>query len=403
MKRELSDLAIFGGQPEFTHPLHVGRPLIGDRSALFGRLGDALDRRWLSNEGRLVKEFEERIAEHLEVEHCVAVSSGTTALQIVAKAAGVRGTALMPSFTFVATPNALHWQGVSPLFCDVISDTHNLDPEAARPLLGGEVTAIIGVHLWGRPCEPDDLQALANEHSIPLIFDAAHAFSCSHKGCMIGGFGAAEVFSFHATKFLNAGEGGAITTNDGALADEARLMRNFGFTGYDRSALAGINGKMSELTAAMGLTSLDSLPAFADSNFEVFSAYEEALRDLPGIALIRPKEGERHNHHHVVVEVDAEEAGVSRDALYRTLWEENILARRYFHPGAHRMEPYLSTMPNVGDRLPATEFLSNRTLALPSGGEMDSHRALQVSEVLRFLISAGREFEQRLTAAAGLG
>lgn len=400
MKASLDDLAIFGGQPIFPFPLHVGRPHIGDREALRARLEDALERRWLTNNGRHVQELERRVADHLGVEHCVATCNGTTALQIAARAANLTGEVIVPSFTFVATVHALEWLGLTPVFCDIDPDTHNIDPQAAERLAGDRVTGIVGVHLWGRPCATDQLSAVAERHGLKLIFDAAHAFGCSHMGRMIGGFGDAEVFSFHATKVLNAAEGGAITTSDAALAARARLMTNFGFAEYDQVVSAGTNGKMSELSAAMGLTSLESVEEFIAADRRNFDAYRSGLDGVPGISLVEHDDRrERRTLHHVVVEV-ASERTLPRDALHRVLWAENVLARRYFFPGAHRMEPYRTAAPNAGARLPATERLADRTLVLPSGGELGAGRVMAICDTVRFACGHGPEIVERLARDA---
>ena len=397
MKTSLDDLALFGGEPAFPHPLHVGRPHVGDQTALLARIGDALERRWFTNGGRYVEQLEDRIADYVGVKHCVATCNGTTALQITARACGLSGEVLVPAFTFVATAHALAWQGVTPVFCDIGAASHNLDPEAARRLITDRTTGIVGVHLWGRPCDVDALQALAREHDLRLIFDAAHAFGCSHRGRMIGGHGDAEVFSFHATKLLNAGEGGAIVTNDDDLAARARLMRNFGFADYDQVVSLGINGKMSEIAAAMGLTSLDSLDEFLDANRLNHAAYQAGLADIPGVSLVRYAGKERHNYEYAVVELD-DGAGISRDLAHRVLWAENVLARRYFYPGVHRMEPYRSGGSGVGAPLPVTERLADRILVLPNGGDIDPADATAVCELLSFAIANRAEIDRRLSS-----
>ena len=392
----MDDLAVFGGEPAFSSPLHVGRPHIGNRRELAARFEDLLDRRWLTNDGRYVQEFERGIERYLGVEHCVATSSGTTALQIATRAGGLSGDVLVPSFTFIATPNALAWQGLNPVFCDVDPTTYTIDPDAAENLISTRVTGIVGVHLWGRPCKVDALAALADRQDLRLILDASHAFGCSHRGRMIGTFGDAEVFSFHATKPLNTAEGGAIVTNDGALADRARLMRNFGFADYDRTAGLGINGKMSEFSAAMGLTSLDSLPRFIAANRRNYEGYRAGLANVPGLSLVPHERTERHNYHDVVVEVSEGDAGISRDVVQRVLWEEKVLARRYFYPGAHRMEPYRSTIASAGSTLPVTEHLAAKTLVLPNGGEIRAQEIEGVCELAAFVVENGAEVARRL-------
>src|SRR5919201_6342915 len=336
---QCADLAVFGGAPAFEAKLHVGRPNMGDRRRLVARLDDILDRRWFTNDGCYVQEFERAIAEIVGVRHCIAMCNGTVALEILIRALGLSGDVILPSFTFVATAHALHWQGITPVFCDIDPHTHSIDSDKARKLITPRTTAIIGVHLWGRGCDVEALAALAQQHDLRLIFDAAHAFGCSYKGRMIGSFGDAEVFSFHATKFFNTFEGGAVVTNDDALAAKIRLMRNFGFAGYDNVAYIGTNGKMSEICAAMGLTGLENLEESIAINYHNYKEYQHELADVPGVHLLAYDERERCNYQYVVVEIDETVTGISRDKVMDILWSENVLARRYFYPGCHRMEP----------------------------------------------------------------
>ena len=258
-KRSLSELAIFGGSPAFDETLHVGRPNIGDRARLLARIDDMLDRRWLTNRGPFVQELETKLAALLGVRHVVAICNGTVALEIAARALGLTGEVIVPAFTFVATAHALQWQEITPVFCDVDPATHLLDPARVEAMITPRTSGIVGVHVWGQACNVEALAEIAQRRGLRLIYDAAHAFACSHGGQMIGNFGDAEVFSFHGTKFFNTFEGGAVATNDDDLAQRIRLMTNFGFTGFDTVVTIGINGKMSEVSAAMGLTGLESL------------------------------------------------------------------------------------------------------------------------------------------------
>ena len=341
----LEGLAVFGGGPRFAEKLHVGRPNVGDKERLMQRISDVVDSRWLTNDGPYAREFEERIAELVGVRHCVATCNATIGLEVAAQAAGLSGEVIVPSLTFVATAHALRWIGLKPVFCDVDPLTHNIDPERVEEKVSPHTTAMLGVHLWGRPCDVEALEEISTRHGLKLMFDAAHAFGCSRGGRMVGGFGDAEVFSFHATKFFNTLEGGAIVTNDDGLAEKARLMKNFGFSGYDQVTELGVNGKMNEFSAAMGLTSLESLDEFVAVNRRNYEHYRDSLRDVPGIRLADYDEGESNNYQYVVLEVDEEEAGIRRDDLVEVLWAENVVARRYFYPGCHRMEPYHSEGP----------------------------------------------------------
>ncbi|MBV8856075.1 MAG: aminotransferase class I/II-fold pyridoxal phosphate-dependent enzyme [Acidobacteria bacterium] len=388
---KLRDLAILGGEPAFSdsEKLHVGRPNIGDRASLLKRIDRLLDTRWLSNSGPLEKEFEQRLAEMVGVKHCVVMCNATVALEIAIRALGLTGEVVVPSFTFIATAHAARWQQVTPVFCDIDPRTHNIDPAQVERVLTPRTTGIIGVHVWGRPCDIDGLAEVAGRHDLKLLFDSAHAFGCSYKGRMIGGFGDAEVFSFHATKFFNTFEGGAVVTNNDELANRMRLMKNFGFAGYDEVVSIGINGKMAEVAAAMGLTNLESLDEFIAVNRRNYELYAEGLRGVAGVKLIEYDRGEENNFQYVVTEVDEAAAGLTRDELMRVLLAENVLARRYFYPGCHRMEPYRSDFPDL--HLPETEGLAARVLSLPTGQTVTPDAVGLICDIIRAALGRAGE------------
>jgi dTDP-4-amino-4,6-dideoxygalactose transaminase len=402
MKPPIGNLAIFGGPPAFEDKLHVGRPNIGNRERLLERINDILDRRWLTNNGPYVQELERRIAELAGVKHCIAMCNGTVALEIAIRAAGLTGEVIVPSMTFIATAHALQWQQITPVFCDIDQKTYNLDPNRVEEMVTSLTTGIVGAHLFGRPCNVDALQEIARRRNLKLIFDAAHAFGCSYKGRMIGGFGDAEMFSFHATKFFNTFEGGAIVTNDDDLAARIRLMKNFGFAGYDNVIYIGTNGKMSEVSAAMGLTGLESLEEFISANHRNYIEYKHALQGIPGIQLITYDETERCNCQHIVLEIDEQATGISRDQMVDILHAENILARRYFYPGCHNMEPYRSHFPNTRLLLPETEKLVARVLSLPTGATVGSREISGICQIIRLVVEHGNEVGERLKEAKRL-
>jgi dTDP-4-amino-4,6-dideoxygalactose transaminase len=392
--RPTAKLAVLGGAPAFADKIHVGRPNIGDRARLFGRLNTILDTHWLSNGGPFVQELEQRIASEVGVKHCIAMCNATVALEIAIRALQLSGEVIVPSFTFVATAHALQWQEITPVFCDIKLDTHNIDPAKVRDLITPRTTGILGVHLWGRPCDIDALQRIADEFHLKLLFDAAHAFGCSYSGRKIGGFGDAEVFSFHATKFVNSGEGGAVVTNDDGLAGRIRLMKNFGFANYDNVVYIGTNGKMNEVCAAMGLTNLEDMETFVARNKSNFEIYRNNLRGIPGVSLLSYQPDNLPNYQYVVLEIDETRFGLARDELLKLLHSENVLARRYFFPGVHRMEPYRSHFPHARLLLPNTELLVTRVLHLPTGTgvteadinkicDIIGHAQTQASEIRR--------------------
>ena len=394
----IGDLAIFGGRPAFAEKLHVGRPNMGDRHRLLERINDILDRRWFTNGGKYVAEFEHRVAQIAGVRHCIAVCNGTVALEIVVRALGLTGEVILPSFTFIATAHALQWQGIRPVFCDVDPRTHNIDPEQVESLITPRTTGIVGVHVWGRPCDTERLERVARAHRLRLLFDAAHAFACSHHGRMIGSFGDAEVYSFHATKFINTFEGGAIVTNDSDLAARIRLMKNFGFAGYDNVIYIGTNGKMTELSAAMGLTAVESLEEIVAVNRRNYELYRDGLAGLPGIELVAYDPAEKNNYQYVVVTLDSAKLWVSRDDLVRVLHAENVIARRYFYPGCHRMEPYRSLYHQDHSLLPCTETLSQSVLSLPTGTCVGPEAIAAICDILRLVVTHHGEVRQRMEA-----
>lgn len=384
--RYKSDLAINGAPPAFAQALHVGRPNVGSKDAFLKYIDGIFERNWLTNNGPLVQEFEQRVADLHEVKHCVSMTNGTIALEIAIRALELKGEVIVPSYTFIATAHALHWQGIVPIFADVDPVTHNIDPSAVRRMITPMTSGIIGVHLWGRGAPVQELQSIADDHDLKLLFDAAHAFGCSLDGSMIGSFGACEVLSFHATKFFNSFEGGAILTNSDILADKVRLMRNFGFSGFDNVIHPGTNGKMIEVSAAMGLVNLDSIGEVINVNYENYKAYQRALSDIPDIKLLTFDEEEHNNFQYVVIEVE-ETCPASRDQIVDALHAENILARRYFWPGCHMMEPYCSLYPHAGLMLEKTNRLAERVIVLPSGSAINCDIAELISTVIRVVVA----------------
>jgi dTDP-4-amino-4,6-dideoxygalactose transaminase len=376
-------LALLGAAPAFAEPLHVGRPNVGDRQRFLAKVEDMLERRWLTNDGPLVREFEEKIATFVGVRHCVAMCNATVALEIAIRALGLKGEVILPSYTFVATAHALQRQEITPVFGDMDPRSHNIDPAGIDRLVTPRTTGIIGVHVWGRACDTVALQAVADRHGLKVMYDAAHAFGCSHGNSMIGGFGACEVFSFHATKFVNSFEGGAVVTNDDEVARKMRLMRNFGFSGYDRVIYLGTNGKMTEICAAMGLESIHAMAEFVAINKRNYEMYCDGLRGLAGISVIDYTAAEHNNYQYVVIEVDPDAAALNRDDLVAVLHAENVLARKYFWPGCHRMEPYRSLQPNAGLLLPETERIAERVVVLPTGQTVTGETITIVCDIVR--------------------
>lgn len=363
-------------------------------------VNDILDSRWLTNHGKYVKELESRVARLVGVRHCIAVCNATIGLELLVRALPMHGEVIVPSFTFVATAHALQWQGISPVFADIDPHTHCLAPASVAAAITSKTTGIVGVHIWGEPCATAELQQLAERHRLHLIFDAAHAFGCASRGQMIGTFGRAEVFSFHATKFINAFEGGAIVTDDDALAEKLRLMQNFGFSGYDNVIYIGTNGKMTEIAAAMGLANIDSMAEIIEHNRENYLEYQKQLKALPGLSIKTVSQSEKRNFQYIVTEVDESVLGLTRDELVQVLHAENVIARRYFYPGVHNMEPYRSR-PGRSSFLEETEALCKRVLILPTGTAVSRTDIASVCGAIRVAATNAPLVKDRLKAMAG--
>ena len=362
---------------------YIGRPNIGNQSRFYSRLDALMERRWLTNDGEFVRELEQKLSDYLGVEHCVAMCNGTVALELAIRANTMTGKVLIPSMTFIATAHALKWQEITPVFVDIDPSSYNLCPESVTGLIDHEVSAILGVHLYGRPCAIDALTQIAEENDLKLVFDAAHAFGASFKGQKVGGNGNCEVFSFHATKVFNTFEGGAVTTNDHELAKKLRLMRNFGFEGEDCVSYIGTNGKMAEVNAAMGLTNLEQIDDFIEVNRQNYLAYKEGLHSVEGIDLIAYDERESNNFQYVIIRIDEARFGHSRDTLKVYLSSHGVMARRYFHPGCHKMEPYNSLYPDAALNLSETESFSRLVLALPTGTQISVEEVHEVCNLIK--------------------
>lgn len=343
---------------------YVGTPNLVDKKKFFSMINKIWKSKRLSNDGPYVKEFEHQIKQFLNVPHAIVVCNATIGLQILAKVLFNEKLFIVPSFTFAATVYALDWIGFNPMFADIDLETHNILPitYANYP--------IVATHIWGRPCP---IEALTS-NKVPVIFDAAHAFGCSYNGIKIGNFGGGEVFSFHATKFINSFEGGVITTRSDETAEKCRLFRNFGFEGYDNSITIGINAKMNEVQAAMGLCSLDDYDKIVAHNKNNYDVYCEKLDNIEGIKVVKYNPEYTPNYQYMVIEIEK-----NRDSLYKFLWDNDIFVRRYFYPGVHNMAHYKS----FGSILPKTDILCDRVMVLPNGTSINEKDVKRICKFIR--------------------
>lgn len=354
-----------------------------DKEKVLEKISQVLDNQWLTNMGPLSLELEERIAEMLGVKHCICVCNATIGLELLQRALDLKGEVIIPSFTFIATAHSLRWQRIDPVFCDVRLEDHLIDPNQIEALITPRTSGIMAVPIWGQPCDYEILQHIAGKHNLKLIFDSAHAFACKSGDRYLGSFGDAEVFSFHATKVFSTGEGGAITTNSDNLADKLRLMRNFGFTAYDRTDHIGTNAKLSEFAAAYGLVHLDDLDSIISHNKLIHQSYLKEFSKFNEISFLDYNFDGMSNYQYVVAKVSAN----VRDSLVKYFHDKGILLRRYFYPGCHRMEPYQSCEKYESINLPNTEQISPEIVIFPTGKQVTAEDIQNFSQLFENFVN----------------
>jgi len=333
--------------------------------------------------GQHLRAFEAAIAEHLAVKHAVAVSSCTTGLMLTYQGLGLTGDVVVPSFTFMATVSALIWAGLRPVFADVDAGTTNLDPTAAEAAITPNTTAIVAVHNFGNPADIAGLQEVADRHGLKLIFDAAHGFGACYQGTSVGGQGDAHVYSLSPTKLLIAGEGGIVATNDDRLAENLRLGREYGNSGNYDSAFAGINARMPEFNALLGLHSLAMLEDAARRRNQVVALYHQELGRLPGIGFQTVRHGNRSSYKDFSITVDSDAFGLTRDQLALALAAHNVDTRKYYEPPVHRQMAYRAY--DDGRPLLHTDWLSMHSLSLPIWSSMSDEVALGICSAVQHI------------------
>ncbi len=362
------ELCIHSGTPLFATPQYVGSPIVEDETqARFHRLiDDVFARNYFTNNGPLLQRLEEEVAKRHKVRHAVIVSNATLAQVLVLRAMKLnQGEAIVAGNTFVATPHGCAWEGMRIRYADLQPETLNMDPDDVERKIGPETKAIIPTHIFGVFADMKRLRDIANRHDVALLADAAHCFDCDQAGVMAGGFGVAEWISFHATKFFSTVEGGAIVTNDDALARELKLLRDFGRIAPGPYSALGLNCKESEIHAAFGLASLPVLEERRQLLGQVRQAYMDVLDGIPGIR-VHPVGATGRNNYRYFALLVGPEFGVPRDVLAEVLKRENMILQEYFYPGCQRLEYYRRLDPAMAESLPVTDAMLESILCLPT-------------------------------------
>jgi dTDP-4-amino-4,6-dideoxygalactose transaminase len=373
--------AILGGDPLFASGLPLARPSVPDAERITAQIRRILDSGVLTN-GPYVRDLEDATEAYLGVRHCVAVSSCTSGLMLLLRAADLSGDVVLPSFTFAATAHAVAWNGLRPVFADVDAETLTLSPVRAAHATGMRTSAILATHLYGAPCDVDALTDLAHRTGVRLFFDAAHALGARHGDDPVGRFGHAEVFSLSPTKPVIAGEGGIIATNDDDLAERCRIGRDYANPGDYDCLFVGLNARMSELHAALALASLDDVDKRILRRNELAGRYRDVFASIPGISFPRVAEGDVCTYKDFTIVIEPDEFGLSPDRLGSALAAEGIDTRRYYSPPVHRMKAYRS-FAHVDGALSITDAAAGRVLTLPMFDEMSDGSVEGVAQAVR--------------------
>ena len=363
-------------------PITVTSPLLPNLDDLIPMLKDIWDSKWLTNNGHYHKELEKALAEYLGVKYLSLFTNGTLPLITALQAMRITGEVITTPYSFVATTHSIWWNGLKPVFVDVEEETGNIDPEKIEAAITPHTTAIMPVHVYGTPCNTKRIQEIADIYGLKVIYDAAHAFGVRVNGESILKSGDMSTLSFHATKVYTTVEGGALICHDEATKKRIDYLKNFGFAGETTVGAPGINSKMDEIRSAFGLLNLKQVDNAISSRKATAEKYRNALRDVPGIRMLKDIEGVRHNYSYFPIFIDEKQYGMSRDALYTKLKEHNILGRRYFYPLISTFSAYKGSESANPANLPVAHKLADQVLCLPMYAGLTDHEINRILEIL---------------------
>lgn len=351
-------------------PILVTRPLLPKIEDYQSGLESIWESRWLSNNGRKSQELEAKLTEYLGVPNVSLFNNGTIALLTAVQSLRLQGEVITTPFSFPATTHVLTWNGIQPVFCDICPDTLTLDPAKIEELITAKTSAILGVHVFGVPCYVNEIRDIADRHGLRVIYDGAHSFGTAVDGHPIGSFGDITMFSFHPTKLFHTGEGGALTYNDSNLKERINLLKNFGIKNQEEVILPGINGKMNELSAAMGLEVLPLVNGERYKRAGLRELYRQRLEGIPGISLVEMPPNVTNSEQYFVIRINKETYGLSRDELHDVLIKEDIIPRKYFYPLISKYPCYSAYPSARPENLPIATQVEMEVLCLPFFGDL---------------------------------
>jgi dTDP-4-amino-4,6-dideoxygalactose transaminase len=350
----------------FPEPLYVTRPAIPSLDAYADRLRPVWEKRWLANAGDSHQELERRLALYLGTEHVSLFCNGTIAMLVGIQSLGIEsGEVVTTPFTFPATTHTLFWNRLTPVFCDIKPDDYTLDPAKLEACITPNTRAILPVHVYGGLCDMNAIEAIARRHRLPVLYDAAHVFGVTATDGPPLARGDLSVLSFHATKVFTTAEGGAVIARDAAHKRRIDLLKNFGIAGEEEVLSPGINGKMNELSAALGLLNLDTIDQELEARRTVLRAYRDRLAGQPGITLLPETPGITPNGAYMPVRITAHAFGRSRDEVHAIMRQCNVITRKYFYPLCSHFDFYKDLPSAHPEHLPEAERASRETLCLP--------------------------------------
>jgi len=355
-----------------------------DKEELAKFIDNIWDSKWITNNGFVHRQFEEALAEYLKVPYVSLFTNGTLPLITALQALNVTGEVITTPYSFVATTHSIWWNGAKPVFVDIEADTGNINPDLIEAAITRRTTAIMPVHVYGRPCKTKEIQAIADKYSLKVIYDAAHAFGVEVDGKSILNAGDLSTLSFHATKVFNTIEGGAMVMQDAKTKQRIDYLKNFGFAGETEVVGPGINSKMDELRSAYGLLNLKQVDAAIAARRKVAQAYRSALKGIPGLSFWEDAPGVKHNYGYFPIFIDATEYGMSRDDLYDRMKAAGVMGRRYFYPLISSFSTYRGLPSAEPSNLPVATRLADRVICLPI------HHALSEEDIARVVASVKR-------------
>jgi len=367
----------------FADPIYVTRPLLPDLKDLTVKLQEIWDSQWLTNFGAQHNLLEEKIKDLLKVPNASLFNNGTIALITACQSLRLSGDVITTPFTFAATPHVLTWNGIKPIFCDINPETMNIDESKIESMITPETTGILAVHVFGIPCNVKAIQEIADKYGLKVIYDAAHAFQCEINDIGIGTYGDITMFSFHATKLFHTGEGGALTFKDPNLKQRLHYLKNFGIKNEEEIIMPGINGKMNEIQAALGLTVLNHLEEERNKRKRLIEVYREQLAGVDGISYPEYRSLSKCSNQYFVIRINESHFGKSRNSVHDNLQKYNVFARKYFYPLCSDYTCYRHLPSSNKDNLPVANTVVNEVLTLPLYGGLTEEDIIKICNIIK--------------------